>query len=142
MSKDFARNLSKLRMAAGITQKQLAEVLGVGATTISMYETGHSFPHVEGLTLLCNYFKVTTTELLGESAEEVNPKATYNPSKAKLLKVALLKYIESETPQLDKALQYQLTENIYKDVVSSIDLVKLGMSVNCRENRHGENREE
>ena len=58
MSKDFAVRLKKLRKEAGITQEDLARVLGVGRTTISEYERGVIEPKRKTLIDLAFYFGV------------------------------------------------------------------------------------
>lgn len=49
----------------GITQKQLAEDLGVPYQRISYLENGHRDPKAEDLIKLADYFGVTTDYLLG-----------------------------------------------------------------------------
>lgn len=58
MSKDFAIKLKKLRKDAGVTQEELAKVLGVGRTTISEYERGVIEPKRKTLIDIAFYFNV------------------------------------------------------------------------------------
>lgn len=59
--------INELRTSKGITQLELGVILGVGKTTISMYETNKSIPNNETLIKLAKYFNVTTDYLLGNS---------------------------------------------------------------------------
>jgi len=52
--------IKKIRTENGITQTELAKVLGVGKTTISNYETGYSTPDASILKRLSDYFNVST----------------------------------------------------------------------------------
>lgn len=52
--------IRKIRIKNEMTQTQLANVLGVGKTTISNYETGYSTPDASILKTLADYFNVST----------------------------------------------------------------------------------
>jgi len=41
---DLGRRLTKARLAAGLTQAQLAETLGVGLTAVRQWESGRAAP--------------------------------------------------------------------------------------------------
>ena len=59
--------LKELRLANGLTQKELAKSIEVGRTTISEYESGKIVPKQEGLLKLANYFNVSVDYLTGVS---------------------------------------------------------------------------
>ena len=61
---NLATNLKKLRKEKKISQEKLAKEIGVERSTIGKYETG-SMPSMEILSILCNYFNVSTDYLLG-----------------------------------------------------------------------------
>ncbi len=56
--------LSNLRKSKGMTQKQVADALGVVAKTVSKWETGHGFPDVSTLSALADVFGVSERMLL------------------------------------------------------------------------------
>lgn len=58
-------NIMKLRKAAGLTQMQLAETLGISFQAVSNWERGQSCPDIARLTELAQLFNVTTDEILG-----------------------------------------------------------------------------
>ncbi len=62
---DFGELLKSLRLSAGLTQKQLAEKLGVTKTTVSYYEMSIRCPSSEILTEIANVFHVSADFLLG-----------------------------------------------------------------------------
>lgn len=61
----FGKRLKNLRISRNLTQKDIADLLNVGVTTISNYETGRNEPSHEKLKILANYFNTTTDYLLG-----------------------------------------------------------------------------
>lgn len=63
--------ISKARKDKGMTQKELAERLGVSDKTVSRWETGHGLPDMAYLTPLCEIFGVSVNELL--SGEKLPP---------------------------------------------------------------------
>ena len=56
--------LADLRKAKGLTQKQVADILGVMPKTVSKWETGHGFPEVSTLTALADILGVSERTLL------------------------------------------------------------------------------
>jgi 2-polyprenyl-3-methyl-5-hydroxy-6-metoxy-1,4-benzoquinol methylase/DNA-binding XRE family transcriptional regulator len=65
MKKSINLKISVLRKKKGITQQELADVLGVSFQTISKWENGVTMPDISILPELVAYFDVTTDELLG-----------------------------------------------------------------------------
>ena len=67
--------IRELREKKGITQTKLAEILGVGRTTITMYEKGTIVPPADILRKLADYFNVSVDYLLGreETVKEEKP---------------------------------------------------------------------
>lgn len=62
---DFGKKLKELRLNAGLTQKQLAERIGVTKSVISFYELRERTPSPDILIKLSGVFHVTTDYLLG-----------------------------------------------------------------------------
>ena len=60
--------LKKYREKSGIKQLELADILGVAKSTISMWETGERKPDIVTLKKLAELFQCTTDDLL-ESIE-------------------------------------------------------------------------
>lgn len=59
------KNLRELRLAAEMTQEQLAESLSVSPQTVSRWETGFSYPDLGLLPTIAALFEVSVDELLG-----------------------------------------------------------------------------
>ena len=63
----FPKRLKELRLAHGETQRDLANAVEVGRTTISEYESGKIVPKQEGLLRIANHFNVSVDYLTGVS---------------------------------------------------------------------------
>ena len=57
-------NIARLRKAAGMTQEELAELLGVHIVTLNRWERGHFEPKGSILTKIAEVLKTTEAELL------------------------------------------------------------------------------
>lgn len=58
-------NLKRFRTEKGLTQEEVAGVLGVSAQAVSRWETGSACPDVELLPSLANFYSVTLDALVG-----------------------------------------------------------------------------
>lgn len=72
----FADRLKELRKSNSLTQEDLGKILGVGKTTISMYENGNSTPNDEIKIKIADHFNVSMDYLIGktnikESADKI-----------------------------------------------------------------------
>ncbi len=61
----FADNLRKLRKNQGLSQKELADIVGVDQRTVSAWETKTAEPSLDMLAKLCEIFGETFDGLLG-----------------------------------------------------------------------------
>ena len=67
---DFGVILKKLRTRSGMTQKELAEKIGVTKSVISYYELRDRSPSPEVVIKLANIFHVSVDYLLGREAKQ------------------------------------------------------------------------
>lgn len=65
MQNKIGEKIRELRKKSDITQEKLANHLGISFQAISRWESGNSYPDLEMLPALANYFNVTADELLG-----------------------------------------------------------------------------
>ncbi|MBO4554573.1 MAG: helix-turn-helix transcriptional regulator [Clostridia bacterium] len=65
MEVKFAENLRALRKSKGLTQKELADIVGVDQRTVSAWEHGVCEPSFDMLAKLCEIFSETFDGLLG-----------------------------------------------------------------------------
>ena len=63
----FADRLKELRAIKGVTQKNMAELLGINERNYRHYEAGDVNPTIANILLLADYFDVTADYLLGRT---------------------------------------------------------------------------
>lgn len=61
----FGQRLRSLRQSKGLTQRQLADRLGISASAVGMYEQGRREPDNMLLSELCRVLDTTTDYLIG-----------------------------------------------------------------------------
>ena len=81
-----AERIKQLRKKKGISQSELAELIGVKNNTVSTWERGTRKPDFEALKLLSNYFEVSFEYILGSSDKE---EARVKPTQDELDQLAL-----------------------------------------------------
>lgn len=62
---DFNENLKEARKSCGLTQQEVADILGIDKSTYSGYETGKREPDVKKIKALSSILSVTPDFLLG-----------------------------------------------------------------------------
>ncbi len=93
--------LKRLRNKSNLTQRQVAEAVGIGLQAYSYYEKGERQPQFQTLCKLADFFDVTVDELLGRTTE---PQLFDN---ARVERPEILELYESLTPELQQhALAY------------------------------------
>lgn len=63
---NMAENILQRRMMRGLSQKELAEKLGISAQAVSKWETGQSYPDISLLPKLCEVLEVDANSLFSE----------------------------------------------------------------------------
>lgn len=69
MKLSIGSSIRTLRRSHGITQEKLADALGVSAQAVSRWEAGATYPDMEMVPAIANYFGVSIDRLFGYSAE-------------------------------------------------------------------------
>ena len=65
MKLNLGAKIRELRRRYGRTQDNLADALGVSAQAVSRWETGGSYPDMEMIPAVANYFHISIDELFG-----------------------------------------------------------------------------
>lgn len=86
----IAKNLSRFRKAAGITQQQLAQQINYSDKAVSKWERGEGIPDVVVLKTLADMYGVTVNDFLVEHKEQPLGKSSLKTLIAKRWLVALL----------------------------------------------------
>lgn len=69
----FGSRLARLRISHGLTQKELAEKIGIGSTLISDYERGKLRLFDENIVKIAAALQISTDSLLGFNKEKQEP---------------------------------------------------------------------
>lgn len=79
-------NLRRLRIEAGVSQKSLAESIGVSQQSINKYENHKIEPDIETLIRIADYFKTSVDYLLGHThlREQITSASAHNWSEKEL----------------------------------------------------------
>lgn len=64
----FGGRLQQVRKAAGLSQEQLGELVGMSRQAVSKWETDQAAPDIDTLALLCGVLGVSADALLGRDA--------------------------------------------------------------------------
>lgn len=66
--------IKQLRKQKGLTQKEMAEAVGVGVSTVAMWESGKRTPNFKLLNDLSDLFDKSIDYILGTSDDDRSPK--------------------------------------------------------------------
>ena len=91
--KEIGAFLKQLRSEKGVTQEQLAEILGVSGRTVSRWETGRNLPDLSILVQISEYYQVDIKEILNGERRSGNMD---NELKETLLKAADYSELEKQ----------------------------------------------
>lgn len=69
----LSRNIKRLRLSADMTQKELAEKIGVDRSAVTQWETGVSVPRMKALAKIARLFDTTPGLLLEDDATPMPP---------------------------------------------------------------------
>lgn len=79
MHMNFGERLKAARNAKGLTQKQLADMIGVAKTTLTGYEIGNREPDFFKIVKLIDVLGVSSDYLLGVESHESNVSSWHSP---------------------------------------------------------------
>ncbi len=82
--KEFGERLREFRKAKGLSQENLAMIIGKNATTIGRFENGQLIPDAEQIFLMCNELEIDEQDLFNTD-KRIHTKESLNPFNAKTL---------------------------------------------------------
>lgn len=117
---NFPEKLKELREKAGLTQKELAEQVGLSSTTITGYEKGNREPDLFKLIKIAKALKVSTDCLLG--TEEIKKSST--PEDAELAMTEAVQLLSDFLVKAGYIAQGQdLTDAQLKMAIAIVDII-------------------
>ena len=78
MGENFNENLKIARERKGLSQKDMAESIGVAKSTYSLYESGNREPGVPTIKKIADVLNVSADELLGINIEQTTLAAHFD----------------------------------------------------------------
>ncbi len=116
----LAKQLKKLRDNRKITQKSLAEMLGISASTIAGWETGDRHPDHLMLLKIADTFEVSVDSLLGRS--DLDMKVDFDSDRTKY---------KSEVENLEDEVIHSINQALTDGVLTE-DQAKISLQV-CKQ---------
>lgn len=119
---NLSSKLKQLREEKGMTQKELSEVLNISTSAYGYYEQGKSFPNLETILLLSEYYNVSIDYLLGKSNYKYCVEAlikkfnlpTHNESSIEKIKLLVYEIIKEINENKFNISEKDLTDLVYK----------------------------
>ena len=111
MPMEIGAKLRQARIAAGLTQEQTAEALGVSRQSISNWENEKNYPDIVSVVRLSDLYAVSLDALLKEEA----PMSDYLDYLEKLVNDIIAKWPAGELPPCDQVTQ-RFTEETLEDL--------------------------
>ena len=96
----FCHILKRLRKEKGYTQQELANILGVGKSTISMYEVGERVPDYDMLAKIAQVFNVDINILFGTNTPQTRKTAPTPMTEAEAALLELFKRVPADKQNL------------------------------------------
>lgn len=96
----FQIRLRELRESRSLSQKDLAQALGISQSTVAMWENGSNFPRKSTLFMIASFFKVSVDYLMGLSYDDGTGIKKENPAESVgtlSAKSELIRLINSQT---------------------------------------------
>lgn len=112
-SNEFNKTLKKLRKNNKLTQKELADKIGVARTTLANYEQGTRFPDKETLLMIADFFDVSLDYLVGRSPADKIKKAISDDEE-------LLEFWNELKDREDLQLMFKQTRDLNPETIQQI----------------------
>ena len=84
-SKLFGQNLKKYRKLKGLSQDNIAMILGKTKATVSKYESGNLLMDAEDISKVCDELGIYSSDLVEQEYKNINKENNRNPFKSKKL---------------------------------------------------------
>ena len=119
--------IKKLRTNANMSQKELADILGIALSTVGMYERNNRIPPIDNLIKIAQHFDVSIDELLDQEKKE------YSTSVPRIFIKRLETLIAAKGKDAKKLGKYKNTSYFLRNSLRVEDLIYLSatFSISC-----------
>ena len=69
----MGKNLTYYVKRSGMSQKELAEIVGVAASTFNDWMKGKKYPRIDKIEILANYFGILKSDLIEDKDKNASP---------------------------------------------------------------------
>lgn len=116
----IGRFIAQMRKDNGLTQQELADLVGVTNKAVSKWECGNGLPEMENIGVLCDKLGVSVNELL--SGERIEPEKYLQKAESNILNL-----IEENEKQSNKGSVFMLVMMVISSIVGVGCVVALNM---------------
>lgn len=95
----IANNLRRLALDKDVTQRQIADVIGVSPATVSGWMNGKKTPRMNKIELLCDFFGCKRSDII--EPDGMRPKMKITEEQADLIRLAMQARPENVTMVLN-----------------------------------------
>ena len=100
----MAQRIQELRISAGVTQRELAKLLNISASSVIDYENGLHEPNSKAMAALEQYFGVSGAYLRGEEADHIQDASRQAADCTPVLDAEILRILTP--PKYEKSLHF------------------------------------
>lgn len=92
----MVQNLRKLRINKGMSQQQLADIMGVSQQSINKYENHNVEPDISTLIKIADYFETSVDYLVGHVSALVQTVSEFEPTKDEIVLLHNYRHLSKE----------------------------------------------
>lgn len=123
----FGCILRDLRKSKGLTQRELAAILGISFSAVSMYERGEREPDFEMIEAIADTFNVDMNYLLGKQKNQrvLSVAAAQNDAETIRLDADELEFLREIRERPEMKIMFSVTKNATKeDLMKAVKIVE------------------
>ena len=131
VSVTVGENIKKYRLANGLTQKQLGNMLGLAEITIRQYENNKREPSFERLYQIADILNISITDLMNKEEYNIAYEEAFNKSFDKMIFNTMRTFfsIDNYILEKEKDLTYSLYEIVYENHTEKQNLILSGLTM-------------
>lgn len=124
-------NIKKYRLANGLTQKQLGNMLGLAEITVRQYENNKREPSFERLYQIADMLNISVTDLMNKEEYNIAYENAFNKSFDKMIFNIMKTFfsIDNYILKKEKNFTYSLYETIYENHNEKQHLILSGLTM-------------